>query len=161
MHYTDLIDSCQAHLPVRYGKGITTTVPAWCVSAPASFFDGQPKNPMSINLEHRTHSPEVIDSEPHLSRTCKTSFLFAPLAVSVLVRVFSDALVSNGKYNKKNYNMKYHVILGRFKWLINVSPSLEGIRYPRSVYVLSFVCFFFNGCCCCFCIHLRSNLDGF
>ena len=44
--------------------------------------------------------------------------------------------------NKKNYNMKYHVILGRFKWLINVSPSLEGIRYPRSVYVLSFVCFF-------------------
>ena len=46
------------------------------------------------------------------------------------------------KCNKKNYNMKYHVILGRFKWLINVSPSLEGIRYPRSVYVLSFVCFF-------------------
>ena len=46
------------------------------------------------------------------------------------------------KKNKKNYNMKYHVILGRFKWLINVSPSLEGIRYPRSVYVLSFVCFF-------------------
>ena len=45
-------------------------------------------------------------------------------------------------FNKKNYNMKYHVILGRFKWLINVSPSLEGIRYPRSVYVLSFVCFF-------------------
>ena len=44
--------------------------------------------------------------------------------------------------NKKNYNMKYHVILGRFKWLINVSPSLEGIRYPSSVYVLSFVCFF-------------------
>ena len=44
--------------------------------------------------------------------------------------------------NKKNYNMKYHVILGRFKWLINVSPSLEDIRYPRSVYVLSFVCFF-------------------
>ena len=44
--------------------------------------------------------------------------------------------------NKKNYNMKYHVILGRFKWLINVSPSLEGIRYPRSEYVLSFVCFF-------------------
>ena len=46
------------------------------------------------------------------------------------------------KKNKKNYNMKYHVILGRFKWLINVSPSLEGIRYPRSVYVLSFVCLF-------------------
>ena len=49
---------------------------------------------------------------------------------------------SSLKFNKKNYNMKYHVILGRFKWLINVSPSLEGIRYPRSVYVLSFVCFF-------------------
>ena len=49
---------------------------------------------------------------------------------------------SNNNYNKKNYNMKYHVILLRFKWLINVSPSLEGIRYPRSVYVLSFVCFF-------------------
>ena len=25
----------------------------------------------------------VIDSEPHLSRNCKTSFLFAPLAVRV------------------------------------------------------------------------------
>ena len=46
------------------------------------------------------------------------------------------------RFNKKNYNMKYHVIQGHFKWLINVSPSLEGIRYPRSVYVLSFVCFF-------------------
>ena len=52
------------------------------------------------------------------------------------------ALSKSDNYNKKNYNMKYHVILGRFKWLINVSPSLEGIRYPRSVYVLSFVCFF-------------------
>ena len=44
--------------------------------------------------------------------------------------------------NKKNYNMKYHVILGRFKWLINVSPSLEGIRYPRSVYGIVFCLFF-------------------
>ena len=49
---------------------------------------------------------------------------------------------NRSNHNKKKYNMKYHVILGRFKWLINVSPSLEGIRYPRSVYVLSFVCFF-------------------
>ena len=46
--------------------------------------------------------------------------------------------LDNVNVNKKNYKMKYHVILGRFKWLINVSPSLEGIRYPRSVYVLSF-----------------------
>ena len=55
--------------------------------------------------------------------------------------------------------MKYHVILGRFKWLINVSPSLEGIRYPRSVYVLSFVCFFLVVVVVF--VHLRSNLDGF
>ena len=37
--------------------------------------------------------------------------------------------------------MKYHVIQGRFKWLINVSPSLEGIRYPRSVCIV--FCLFF------------------
>ena len=83
-------------------------------------------------------------------------FLFYSLFIQT--KINKQTKQQNG-CNKKNYNMKYHVILGRFKWLINVSPSLEGIRYPRSVYVLSFV--FFSCCCCCFCIHLRSNLDGF
>ena len=31
----------------------------------------------------RSGTGVVIDSDPHLSRTCKTSFLFAPLAVCV------------------------------------------------------------------------------
>ena len=59
--------------------------------------------------------------------------------IDVSITSFDNPMICS---NKKHYNMKYHVILGRFKWLINVSPSLEGIRYLRSVYLLSFVCFF-------------------
>ena len=50
MNYTNLIDSCQAHLPAQ------------CVSI--------------SNLFARSDAGVVIDSEPHPSRTCKTSFLF-------------------------------------------------------------------------------------
>ena len=52
MNDTDMIDSCQAHLPVQQALNIELT-------------------------------GVVIDSEPHLSYMCKTSLLFAPLAVSV------------------------------------------------------------------------------
>ena len=44
----------------------------------------------TIRFKHRIHSPEVtqmltvvIDSDPHLIRTCKTSLSFAPLVVGV------------------------------------------------------------------------------
>ena len=74
------------------------------------------------------------------------SSFFTPFGLMMMLSIDENGLgpwtPNHARSNKKNYNMKYHVILGRFKWLINVSPSLEGIRYPRSVYVLSFVCFF-------------------
>ena len=54
---TNLINSCQAHLPVQ--------------------------NTSNIELFAISDTGVVIDSEPHVSHTCKTNFLFAPLAVSV------------------------------------------------------------------------------
>ena len=39
----------------------------------------------TLNSFARSDTGVVIDSEPHLSRTCKTSLLFAPLAVRVQV----------------------------------------------------------------------------
>ena len=54
MNYTHLIDSCQAHTPVQYASNIELIL-----------------------------TGVVIDSEPHLSRTCKTSLVFAPLAARV------------------------------------------------------------------------------
>ena len=53
----NLIDSCQAHLPVQYAS--------------------------KSNSFARSDTDVVIDSEPHSSCTCKTSLLFAPLAVRV------------------------------------------------------------------------------
>ena len=38
---------------------------------------------LTSNSFARSDTDVVIDSEPHLSRTCKTSLLFAPLAVRV------------------------------------------------------------------------------
>ena len=38
---------------------------------------------MSIELIARSDAGVVIDNEPHLSSMCKTSLLFAPLAVRV------------------------------------------------------------------------------
>ena len=60
MNYTNLnlIDSCQAHLPVQYASYIEFIL-------------------------QKKKTGVVIDSEPHPSRTCKTSFLFAPLTVLV------------------------------------------------------------------------------
>ena len=61
MNYTNLIDSCQAHLPVQYDS--------------------------TSNSFTRSDTDVVIDGEPHLSRTCKTSLLFAPLAAPVQLAV--------------------------------------------------------------------------
>ena len=57
MNDTNLIDSCQAHLPM--------------------------KRTSNINSFARSDTGVVIDSEPHLSRTCKANLLFAPLVVCV------------------------------------------------------------------------------
>ena len=57
MNYTNLIDSCKAHLPVQFA--------------------------MNMNSFARSDTGVVIDSEPHLSCTCKTCFFFSPLAVRV------------------------------------------------------------------------------
>ena len=57
MNYTNLIYSCQAHLPMQYAS--------------------------NIELIGQNDTGVVIDSEPHLSRTCKTSLLFALLVVRV------------------------------------------------------------------------------
>ena len=56
MNYTklNLIDSCQAHLPVQFALNIEF-IRQICVTG------------------------VVIESEPHPIRTCKTGFLFAPL----------------------------------------------------------------------------------
>ena len=53
MNDTNMIDSCHAHLPVQNASNA------------------------------RSDTGVVIDSDPHLSRTSKTRFLFAPLAVHV------------------------------------------------------------------------------
>ena len=54
MNYTNSIDSCQAHLSLQYASNIELA---------------------------RSETGVVIDSEPQLSRTCKTFLLFAPLDV--------------------------------------------------------------------------------
>ena len=56
MNYTNLIGSCQAHLPVQNARRSSSFARS---------------------------DTGVIDSEPHPRRTCKTSLLFAPVAVSV------------------------------------------------------------------------------
>ena len=92
----------------------------------------------------------ILKQDNGLTKLQKFNFKIVTLArrkgyidsIFILNWTYNGISHCRGFLNKKNYNMKYHVILGRFKWLINVSPSLEGIRYPRSVYVLSFVCFF-------------------
>ena len=43
----------------------------------------------------RSDTGVVIDSEPHLSRTCKTNLLFAPLAVRVRYSVLHSNTTSN------------------------------------------------------------------
>ena len=61
MNYTNLIDSCQAHLHVQYAS----------------------------NSSARSDTGVVIDSEPDMSRRCKTSLLFAPMAVGVQAGCFA------------------------------------------------------------------------
>ena len=57
MNYTNLIDSCHAHL-------LCNTL-------------------HTLNSLARSDTDVVIDSEPHMSGMCKTSLLIAPLAVRV------------------------------------------------------------------------------
>ena len=60
MKYINMIDSCQAHLPMQYASNI-----------------------VKFEFNARSDTGVVNDSKPHLIRTCKTSLLFAPLAVRV------------------------------------------------------------------------------
>ena len=62
MHYTNLIDSCQAHLPVQYASNIELT---------SNSFAG-------------SYTGVMIDSEPHLSCTCKTGLLAPKTIVAFL-----------------------------------------------------------------------------
>ena len=57
MKDTNLIDSYQANLPVQYAS--------------------------TLNPFTRSDADVVIDSEPHMCHTCKTSLMFAHLAVHV------------------------------------------------------------------------------
>ena len=68
----NLIDSCQAHLPVQYASNIDFT---------------------------RNDTGVVIDSKPNLSCMCKTSLLFAPLAVHVHTGCSANVLHSKETVN--------------------------------------------------------------
>ena len=57
MNGTHMIDSCQTHLPLQYAS--------------------------NMELICQSDTVVVIDSEPQPSHMCKTSLLFAPLAVHV------------------------------------------------------------------------------
>ena len=70
-----LIDNCQAHLPVRYAF-------------------------LTLNSFVRSDTGVLIDSELQPSCTCKTSLLFAPLAVFTMsVPLFHFTLQQNGYHN--------------------------------------------------------------
>ena len=94
MNYTDLIDSCQAHLPVQYASNIEFA---------------------------RSDTGVVIDSEPHLSRMCKTSFLFAPLAVHVQAGCFAFPF----------YTLTKPLIRLYFKYKTVLIPKLNVFLYFR------------------------------
>ena len=83
MNYTNLIDSCQAHLPVQYA---------------------------TFRSFARSDTGVVIDSEPHLSGTCKTSRLFAPLAVRVQAGCSAFPFYTQTKPLKPLY-FKYKTVL--------------------------------------------------
>ena len=58
---------------------------------------------------HQTHLPEVIDSKPHPSRMCKTSLLFAPLAVRV--QAGCSTFLFYTPSNQKQLYFKYKTVL--------------------------------------------------
>ena len=89
MNYTNLIDSCQAQLPVQYAS--------------------------NIKFIARSDTGVVIDSEPHLSRTCKTSLLFAPLAVRVQAGCSAFPFYTPSKPLKKLYFKYKTVIIPKLK----------------------------------------------
>ena len=55
------------------------------------------------------------DQTAPIGAVCSVSTLF----VSILDSSVMLVAAAKNHINKKNYSMKYHVILGRFKWLIN------------------------------------------
>ena len=84
VNYTNLIDSCQAYLP------------------------GQ--NASNIELIARSDIDVVIDSQSHLSRTCKTRLLFAPLEVRVQAGCSAFPFYAPTKPLKRLY-FKYKTVL--------------------------------------------------
>ena len=89
MNYTNLIASWQAHLPVQYAS--------------------------NIKLTHRSDTCVEIDSEPHPSRTCKTSLLFAPLADRVQADCSAFPFHSRTKQLKRLYSKYKTVLIPKFK----------------------------------------------
>ena len=98
MNYTNLIDSCQAHLPMQYAS--------------------------TSNSFARCDTGVVIDSEPHLSRTCKTSLLFAPLAI----------LVQAGCSAFPFYTLTKQLIRLYFRYKTVVIPKLIFFLYILVIY---------------------------
>ena len=67
----------------------------------------------AIRFENRIHLPDtgvVIDSKPHLSFMCKTSFLFAPLAVHVHTGCSAFPFCTPTK-PLMQLNIKYKIVL--------------------------------------------------
>ena len=80
MNYTNLIDSCQAHLSMQYSSNT------------------------------KLITGVVIDSQPHPSRMCKTSLLFALLAVRVQAGCSAFPFYTPTKLLKRLY-FKYKTVL--------------------------------------------------
>ena len=72
MNGKKLIDSYQTDLPVQYTS--------------------------NIELFAKSDTGVVIDSEPHLHRTCKTSILFVPLAACVHICLLKPLKQLNNNY---------------------------------------------------------------
>ena len=105
MNYTHLIDTCQAHLAVQQASTLNSFV--------------------------RSETGVVIDSEPQPSCTCKTSFLFALLAVLFRLRVpfFDFTLRINRLYLYFKYlNNKvsiYYIFIIKCKYKLQASLTLQ------------------------------------
>ena len=67
MNDINLIDSCQAHLHVQYASN-KTAAKLTCLCNALRTSNSFPRSDTGV----------VIESEPHLSLTCKTRLLFAP-----------------------------------------------------------------------------------
>ena len=85
MNYKNLIDSCQALLPVQFASNIKL-------------------------IRQISDTGVVIDSQPHASRMCKTSILSAPLAVHVQAGCSTFPFYTPTKQLKRLY-FKYKTVL--------------------------------------------------